>query len=184
MPVTMTAPTDLPRAIMRGADDVPMVRIGPGVSIQYLQVDLDHNIRVTRALLDPGLRLRRHTHTGHVFAWTLGGSWLYTEYPQDVNVAGCYLYEPSGASHTLVVPAENREPADVVFIVHGGNVDHGDDGEIVSVTDAHSLLAVYLRACREQGLPRPNVIGLPAHVQSDLDLPGAAGKSFDTASVP
>jgi 2,4'-dihydroxyacetophenone dioxygenase len=180
--VPVMTPGEIPRALMRAADDVPMVRIGPGVSVQYLQVDLEHNIRVTRALLEPGLRLRRHTHTGHVFAWTLGGSWKYIEYP-DVNVAGCYLYEPSGSSHTLVVPAESSEPADVIFIVHGGNVDHGDDGSIVSVTDAHSLLAVYLRACREQGLPRPNVIGLPAHVQSDLDLPGAASKSFDTASV-
>ena len=175
-----TASTDIPRAIMRGADDLPMVRLGPGVSVQYLQVDLEHNIRVTRALLEPGLR--RHTHTGYVHAWTLAGSRKYIEYP-DLNVAGCYLYEPSGSSHTLVVPPENREAADVIFIVHGGNVDHDEDGSIVSVTDAHSLLAVYLRACREQGLPRPNVIGLPPHVHSDLDLPGAAGKSFDTASV-
>ena len=95
---------------MRGADDVPMVRIGPGVSIQYLQVDLQRDIRVTRAQLEPGLKLRRHTHTGHVFAWTLGGSWLYTEYPQDVNVAGCYLYEEAGSSHTLV---GTRTPCDL-----------------------------------------------------------------------
>lgn len=182
MTSVMTA-GEVPRAIMRGAQDLPMVRIGSGVSIQYLQVDLEQNIRVTRALLEPGLTLRRHTHTGHVFAWTLGGSWLYTEYPEDVNVAGCYLYEPAGSSHTLVVPPENREPADVVFIVHGGNLDHDDCGATVSVTDALSLLAVYLRACREQGLPRPNIIGLPAHVTSDLDLPGAAGKSFDTATL-
>lgn len=168
---------------MRAAGDLPMVQIGPGVSIQYLQVDLERDIRVTRALLAPGLRLKRHTHTGHVFAWTLGGAWFYSEYPEDVNVAGCYLYEPAGASHTLVVPAENSEPADVVFIVHGGNQDHGEDGSIVSVTDAASLLAVYLRACREQGLQRPDIIGLPAHVSSDLDLPGAAGRSFDTATL-
>ena len=54
---------------------------------------------------------------------------------------------------------------------------------LLEFEDAREAVVLYLRACREQGLPRPNVIGLPAHVQSDLDLPGAAGKSFDTASV-
>ena len=63
---------------------------------------------------------------------------------------------------TLVVPAENIDPADVVFIVHGANVDLTEDGKIHSVSDSHTLLEVYLRACREQGLPRPDVIGMPA----------------------
>lgn len=154
-------PLDIPRAIMRNPEDLPMVKIGPGVSLQMIQVDLEHNIRVERVLLEPGLALRKHTHTGYVHAWTLSGSWKYIEYPE-VNVAGSYLFEPAGSSHTLVVPAENTEPADVVFIVHGANVDLTDDGNIHSVSDAHTLLDVYLRTCRELGLPRPDVIGMPA----------------------
>ena len=157
---SVTVPIEVPRAIMRNAGDLPMVKIGPGVSLQMLQVDFDHNIRVERVLLEPGLALRKHTHTGYVHAWTLSGSWKYIEYPE-VNVAGSYLYEPAGSSHTLVVPSENTEPADVVFIVHGANVDLTEDGQIHSVTDSHSLCELYLRTCRELGLPRPNVIGLP-----------------------
>ena len=69
-----------------------------GVAIQLLQVDLDHNIRVTRARLAPGLQLRTHIHTGHVFAWTLAGTWKYIEYPE-ASEANSYLYEPAGSSH-------------------------------------------------------------------------------------
>ena len=72
---------EIPAAILRKEADLPMVKIGDGVAIQLLQVDFDHNIRVTRARLDPGLKMRTHIHTGHVFAWTLSGTWKYIEYP-------------------------------------------------------------------------------------------------------
>lgn len=159
--MTQQAHAGIPAAILRSERDVPMVKIAPGISIQLLQVDFNHNIRVTRALLDPGLRLRTHLHTGHVFAWTLAGTWKYTEYPES-SVANSYLYEPAGSTHTLVVPEESGEPADVVFIVHGSNVEMDEQGAVVGVTDAAAIAGAYLRACREQGLPRPDVIGLPA----------------------
>lgn len=151
---------EIPAAILRLESDLPMVKIGPGVSVQLQQVDFDHNIRVTRALLDPGVRLRKHIHTGHVFAWTLGGTWKYIEYPQS-SVANSYLFEPAGSAHTLIVPEASTEPADVIFIVHGANLELDDNENIVGVTDAAAIARAYLQSCREQGLPRPDVIGLP-----------------------
>jgi len=150
----------IPAAILRNERDLPMVKIAPGISIQLQQVDFDHNIRVTRALLDPGVRLRTHIHTGHVFAWTLRGTWKYIEYPQSSEANG-YLYEPAGSTHTLVVPEDSKEPADVVFIVHGTNVELGPDGQVEGLTDAAAIARAYLAACKELGLPRPQVIGLP-----------------------
>ena len=150
----------IPAAILRKEHDLPMVKIGDGISVQLLQVDFDHNIRVTRALLDPGVRLRTHIHTGHVFAWTLAGTWKYIEYPE-ASEANSYLYEPAGSEHTLVVPEDATEPADVIFIVHGSNLELGAGGAFEAATDAAVIARAYLNACAALGLPRPDVIGLP-----------------------
>lgn len=150
----------IPAAIMRHAEDLPLLEFAPGIEIQLLQVDFTHNIRATRARLQPGVRLPTHTHTGHVFAWTVSGAWKYVEY-DDTNVANTYMYEPAGSVHTLYVPEDSPEAADVIFIVHGSNIDHDEDGNITSVTDAMHVARVYLKACAARGLPRPDVIGLP-----------------------
>lgn len=152
--------TAIPAAILRQESDLPMVEIGPGVAIQLLQVDFDHNIRVTRARLAPGVRLRTHIHTGHVFAWTVAGTWRYLEYPES-SQANAYLYEPAGSTHTLHVPEDSAQPADVIFIVHGSNLELGASGEFEAATSAMDIARAYLQACREKGLPRPDVIGLP-----------------------
>lgn len=159
--ITHNMPHAIPAAILRQEQDLPMVTIGPGVSIQLLQVDFDHNIRVTRARLAPGLKLRTHIHTGHVFAWTISGTWKYIEYPES-SEANSYLYEPAGSSHTLLVPEDSKEPADVIFIVHGSNIELGPDGAIEGTTSAADIARAYLNGCKALGLPRPRVIGLPA----------------------
>lgn len=154
------APSGIPAAILRQERDLPFVEIGPGVTIQLLQVDFDHNIRVTRALLAPGLTLRPHLHTGHVFAWTLAGTWKYLEYPES-SQANSYLYEPASSTHTLHVPADSPQPADVIFIVHGSNIELGPDGAYEGSTSAIDIARAYLKACKQKGLARPDVIGLP-----------------------
>jgi 2,4'-dihydroxyacetophenone dioxygenase len=154
----------VPAALLRQENDLPMVEIGPGVAIQLLQVDFDHNIRVTRAKLAPGVKLRTHKHTGHVFAWTLAGTWRYLEYPES-SQANSYLYEPAGSTHTLAVPEDSTEPADVIFIVHGSNIELGPSGQIEGATSAMDIARAYLRACKEKGVARPNVMGLPADWQ-------------------
>ncbi len=151
----------IPAAILRQEEDLPLVEIAPGIAIQLLQVDFDHNIRITRARLAPGVRLRTHIHTGHVFAWTISGTWKYIEYDQS-SYANSYLYEPAGSTHTLLVPEDSPEPADVIFIVHGSNIELGENGEFEGATDAAQIARAYLGAVEAQGLPRPDVIGLPA----------------------
>ena len=92
--------------------------------------------------------------------WTVAGTWHYLEYPQSSH-ANSYLYESAGSKHTLHVPEDSPEPADVIFIVHGSNIELGATGEIEGATSAMDIARAYLRACREQGLPRPDVMGLP-----------------------
>jgi hypothetical protein len=60
-----------------------------------------------------------------------------------------------------VVPPESKEPADVIFIVHGSNIELGATGVFEGATDAATIARVYLRSCKELGLPRPDIIGLP-----------------------
>jgi len=90
----------------------------------------------------------------------LAGTWKYLEYPES-SLANSYLYEPAGSSHTLVVPEDSPEPADVIFIVHGSNLELDEKGAVAGITDAAAIARAYLRACSELGLPRPDVIGLP-----------------------
>ena len=48
-----------------------------------------------------------------------------------------------------------------MFIVHGSNIELDESGNIHSVSDTAGLCDIYLRACKELGLARPKVLGLP-----------------------
>jgi 2,4'-dihydroxyacetophenone dioxygenase len=152
--------TDLaPATIHRSETDLPFIDTGNGTAIQLLQVDLATGIWVVRARFDPGITLQRHRHTGHVLAFTQTGSWYYLESPDQMSVAGSYLYEPAGSVHTLHVPASNPGVTDVWFSIHGANLNLDDDDRIDSVVDAHSILASYTYLCEQQrGLSDPPVI--------------------------
>ena len=103
----------------------------------------------------PGATVQTHKHTGHVYAFTQSGSWHYLESPDAVNVAGSYLYEPAGSTHTLHVPATNTGITDVWFTIHGANLNLGADGQVEMVIDAHAdpphLPAPVRRAARHRG---------------------------------
>ena len=45
------------------------------------------------------------------------GSWHYTEYPDDLQVAGSYLFEPGGSIHQFQVPEDNTEVTDTFMVV-------------------------------------------------------------------
>lgn len=154
--------TDLaPSTIHRAEADLPFVKAGNGTALQLLQVDLATGIWVVRARFDPGTTLQRHRHTGHVLAFTQSGSWYYQESPDEVSVAGSYLYEPAGSVHTLHVPAANVTVTDVWFSIHGANLNLDDADRIDSVVDAHTILRDYLALCADQhGLDDPPVIVL------------------------
>jgi quercetin dioxygenase-like cupin family protein len=147
-----------PPALHRGESDLPFVPYQEGVTFQLLQVDLEAGFFVVRVRGEPGRTIQRHKHTGEVFAFTTAGSWKYLEYPE-VNTAGSYLYEPAGSIHTLHFPESNTEVTDVSFVLHGANLNLDNEGNVESVLDAGAALAVYCAACRDAGLPHPNVIG-------------------------
>lgn len=147
-----------PQTIHRGESDLPFVDIGDG-TLQLLQADLANGVWVIRNRFEPGTVVQTHKHTGHVYAFTQSGSWYYRESPDQVNLAGSYLYEPAGSVHTLTVPESNEELTDVWFTIHGANLNLDDDGNVDLVIDAHSILPFYKMACAEQfGIDDPPVV--------------------------
>ena len=154
MAMTETAPA----AILRREDELPFIDIGDGSTLQLLQVDLASGIWVVRNHFAPGMTVQKHKHTGPVFAFTQKGRWHYLEYPDDVNEAGSYLYEPAGSVHTLHVPEDNDGVTDVWFTIHGANLNLDADGNVESVTDGPGVLAAYYALCEVEGLPRPDVL--------------------------
>ena len=95
----MTA-VGVPTAILRQAEELPFVDLGDGSTLQLLQVDVDAGLWVIRTIFSPGMTVDTHKHTGTVNAFTMSGSWLYLEYPDAINVAGSYLFEPAGSIDT------------------------------------------------------------------------------------
>ena len=154
----MTA-IELPTAILRAESELPFVDLGDGSTLQLLQVDVDQGLWVIRTKFAAGMTVDTHKHTGSVFAYTMSGSWKYLEYPNDVNRAGSYLFEPAGSVHTLHVPEANDEVTDVFFAIHGANLNLDADGNVTTVIDAGGIRDFYFAMCEAEGHGRPPVIG-------------------------
>ncbi len=149
---------DAREAILIHDEDLPWVALPDGSLLQLLQVDLNQNLWVVRNRLKPGFGIDTHYHTGPVFAFTQSGEWFYKEYPDKVNKAGSYLYEPAHSIHTLTVADDAKEDAVVWFAVFGSNVNINDKGDVTSVLDAATLLKVYRMLCAAEGKSCDNVI--------------------------
>jgi quercetin dioxygenase-like cupin family protein len=154
----MTA-VELPTAILRSESELPFVDLGDGSTLQLLQIDIDQSLWVIRTRFAPGMTVDTHKHTGSVLAFTLSGSWKYLEYPDAVNRAGSYLFEPAGSVHTLHVPADNVELTDVFFAIHGANLNLDAAGNVTTVIDAGGIRDFYFAMCEADGHGRPPVIG-------------------------
>lgn len=148
-----------PQTIHRGEDELPFVDAGDGLQLQLLQVDLANGVWIVRNRFASRYAVQTHRHTGHVYAFTLSGSWHYAESPDEVNTAGSYLYEPAGSVHTLTVPGTDGEVTDVWFAIHGANLNLDADGSVESVIDAHTILPAYRAMCAaEHGMDDPPVV--------------------------
>ena len=90
-------------------------------------------------LLQPGVGLQLHYHTGPAQVYTFQGCWFYREYPDQQQTAGSYLYEPGGSVHTFFTPEDNTEDTVALIIVDGANVNFNEDGSFHSILDAVSL---------------------------------------------
>ncbi|WP_205876645.1 2,4'-dihydroxyacetophenone dioxygenase family protein [Mycobacterium camsae] len=145
---------DVPAAVHVGADELPFVDVGDGSLLKVIQVRAAEGLWIVENKFRAGYEVKRHKHTGPVYAYTTSGAWRYQEYSY-VNRAGSFLYEPAGSIHTLQVLEDDTH---VWFQIYGANLNLDADGNIESVYDATSTLANYLSLCDAAGLPRPQVL--------------------------
>lgn len=138
-------------AILIHDEDLPHIALPDGSTMQLLHVDINQNLWVIRNRFKPGFCIDTHYHTGPVFAVTQSGEWFYKEYPDKINKAGSYLYEPAHSIHTLAVSEQASEDAVVWFAIFGSNVNIDDDGNVTSVLDARLMLELYRSLCEAEG---------------------------------
>ena len=148
---------DAPTQLVRD-EDLPWAEAPDGTAIKLQHVDLNSNLWISMTRLPPGARVVKHYHTGHVYAVTLQGRWFYEESPEEVSEAGSYLFEPAGSTHTLCTPADVEGDTVVWFAVFGANINLGEDGEVLSVVDAHAALEMYETYCDALGLDCSSLI--------------------------
>lgn len=142
----------------RGDDELPWIQLTPDVEFKVVKVNVAEGLWIIRNRMQPGTRVQTHRHTGPVHAFTISGTWHYEESPEDINRSGSYLFEPAGSTHTLVVPPDAAEPADVWFTIWGANLNLDQAGNIETVLDAATILYVYELLCEQAGLAKPIVI--------------------------
>jgi quercetin dioxygenase-like cupin family protein len=131
----------------------------PRIQLKALMIDVEGGRYAVRMRFRAGLRVAPHKHTGEVHAYTFSGEWNYLEYADSpANVAGSYLFEPPGTTHTLKIADDAGEWTEVLFILYGAMLHMDETGAIVGVTDAESVFAEYAQRLRDQNMP------LPAHL--------------------
>ncbi len=149
---------DAKEAMHIGRDDLPWLTSEDGAKIQVLHIDLNLGLWVVRTRWQPGYAVQTHYHTGPVFAVTHSGSWYYKEYPDYVNRAGSYLYEPAHSIHTLMVSDDITEETEVWFSIYGCNINIDEGGSILGIVDAKSVLEVYRSGCAANGTSTDKMI--------------------------
>jgi 2,4'-dihydroxyacetophenone dioxygenase len=148
------------RLLTINQSDIPVIKdtVGPGIHIQVLRLDFEHNEWVVLVTFAPGTSLPLHYHTGPAELYTLKGRWLYSEYPDQPQSAGSYLYEPGGSVHTLYVPKGNTEDTVLFVRVCGANINFDDAGQLHSVLDTLIIRVIAETSSAAQDLPAPRYI--------------------------
>ncbi len=142
-------------------NNTPLLRdaLGPGIHFKPLRLDLEAGCWVVLAVISPGAKLPVHYHTGTAEAYTLSGSWHYLEYPDQLQTAGSYLYEPAGSVHTFVCPESNTEDTVLFIRVEGANINFTEDAQFHSVLDAVTIRRLTDVLADERGLGVVDYIG-------------------------
>jgi quercetin dioxygenase-like cupin family protein len=129
----------------------------PRIQLKALMIDVEGGRYAVRMRFRAGLQVAPHKHTGEVHAYTFSGKWNYLEYADSPpNVAGSYLFEPPGTTHTLKIADDAGEWTEVLFILYGAMLHMDEAGAIVGVTDAESVLAEYTQRLKDQGSTLPS----------------------------
>ncbi|MCL4422508.1 MAG: 2,4'-dihydroxyacetophenone dioxygenase family protein [Actinobacteria bacterium] len=147
--------TSLLETLCVQAEDYPWVSGSfGGASMRMLSLAADSGTWVVQTRMPPGLASPTHRHTGCVYAFTMSGRWGYREYDWWAK-PGSFVHEPAGVVHTLVIPEDNSEMAEVIYVVEGGNINFDADGTFLYYEDGHGMRDFYVSACREQGYDPP-----------------------------
>ena len=133
----------------------------PGIKAYPLFLDPHNGTWVLRVKFAPGITLPLHFHTGTVHLYTMSGSWYYTEYPDQVQRAGDYLYEPGGSVHQFNTPASNTEDTDTFMVVSGSNINFADDGTYLGMMDAGMIKMWTDQGIKDQGCDQMKYITAP-----------------------
>lgn len=126
----------------------------PGVHVTPCFLDPENGTWVVYARFDAGTVLPKHFHTGTVHFYTTAGSWAYVEYPNDVQTAGSYLYEPGGSIHTFA----SKEGTEGFMVIQGANINFHDDGTFMNIMDAGWIEHMILEAAKRNGQAQPKYI--------------------------
>lgn len=129
-----------------------------GYDIHPLFLDREMGTWVLYARFPPGTRLPKHFHTGPVHFFTTKGAWHYVEYPEDLQTAGSYLYEPGGSIHTFMVPEDAEEAAEGFMVVSGANINFDDRDQLHSIMDAGFIEDAIAAICADPGAAMPRYI--------------------------
>ena len=141
--------------------NIPLITdsLSEGVHVKPLRLDLEAGCWVVLATFSPGAVVPLHYHTGIAEVYTLSGSWHYLEYPDQLQTAGSYLYEPGGSVHTFVCPETNTEDTVIFVRVEGANINFTEDGQFHSILDAVMIHALANQLAEARGLGSLNYIG-------------------------
>ncbi|WP_428338900.1 2,4'-dihydroxyacetophenone dioxygenase family protein [Mycobacterium sp.] len=120
---------------------------------KILRASLRENCYTVMLRWAAGIQVPKHRHFGPVHAFTYRGRWHYREYDWFAT-AGSYVMEWPETEHSLVVD----EDTEALFIVHGGQVDIGPNGETLNYQDAHTAIAGYQMLLATNGIDLPENI--------------------------
>jgi len=73
------------------------------------------------------------------------------EYPDQVQTAGSYLYEPGGSIHTFHCPKDSGG-ADGFMVISGANINFDQEGNFMNIMDAGWIEQVLIAAAKAQGI--------------------------------
>jgi quercetin dioxygenase-like cupin family protein len=128
----------------------------PRIQLKVLMVDVEGGRYAVRMRFRAGLQAVPHKHTGEVHAYTFSGKWTYLDYADSPpNVAGSYLFEPPGTTHTLKIADDAGEWTEVLFVLYGAMLHLDESGAVIGVTDAEAVLAEYRQRLIDQRMPVP-----------------------------
>ena len=94
--------------------------------------------------------LSRHRHPAPVHGYVIKGSWRYLEHDW-IAETGCYVFEPPGETHTLVVD-EGVEEMITFFNISGAMIYLDEADRQIGYEDVHTKIAMCRRHYVQSGL--------------------------------